>query len=306
MESTFPCFDSYVLIEDSSGEEEEEEEKQKPGTSNVDLPDDPEVTKTIDDAVVFYFEKNKHLYNHQVKLCKKYIEKGIQNCKTEADDLDQLILDIEDQMKSLKNAIYSPYQPIVTSLEPVDINEMEDNMEVEQEEVNMPQKEINNPIKEIEIPKEAKKVKLDKSNKSDMSDKDDIVTIDRTESDKDDIITIDRTVFVLPANLPLVGHLEYPDIEVGQFVYAMKFNMKDPWYRGKITFIVNEDYVHVTFQPGEKLVTTKQIAHSKLNAVRFPMGCRVIAKFTDPNSRPFDEFYAGLVAELPKMLNNFR
>lgn len=311
MDSTFPCFDSYVVIEDSSGEEEEEEEeekkaeeeKQKPSTSKVGLPPDPVVKKAVDCAVVHFFDKNKDLLDHQVKLCDEYMDEGIKQCMADADDLDNFILGLEEQMESLKNDIYGPYQPIVTSLEPVDIDELEDNMEEEQEEVNMPQKEINKPIQEIKVPKEAKKVKLDESNKSDT---DDIITIDRTESDKDDIITIDRTVCVVPANLPLEGVLEYPDVEGGQTVYAMKLTIKEPWYSGYIKNIVNQDYVHVIFELGEKLVTTKQIAYYTLNSVRFPVGCRVIAKFTDPNTKCIDEFYAGLVAEPPNMLNNFR
>jgi len=311
MDSTFPCFDSYVVIEDSSGEEEEEEEeekkaeeeKQKPSTSKVGLPPDPVVKKAVDCAVVHFFDKNKDLLDHQVKLCDEYMDEGIKQCMADADDLDNFILGLEEQMESLKNDIYGPYQPIVTSLEPVDIDELEDNMEEEQEEVNMPQKEINKPIQEIKVPKEAKKVKLDESNKSDT---DDIITIDRTESDKDDIITIDRTVCVVPANLPLEGVLEYPDVEGGQTVYAMKLTIKEPWYSGYIKNIVNQDYVHVIFELGEKLVTTKQIAYYTLNSVRFPVGCRVIAKFTDPNTKCIDEFYAGLIAEPPNMLNNFR
>jgi len=137
------------------------------------------------------------------------------------------------------------------------------------------------------MPKEAKRPKLDKS-------------------DKDDIISINKTIFVVPENIPVEGPLENPVVEGGQTVYAMKLTKKDPWYIGKIKNIVNEDYVHVVFQTGEKLVTTKQIAYPTLNSVRFPVGCRVIAKFTDPNSKRVDEFYAGIVAEPPNMLNRFR
>jgi len=295
MESTFPCYDSYVVIEDSSSEEEEK--KQNPSTSKAGLPPDPEDKKVLEDAVSHFFDKNKHLFNLQVQLCNEHLKESLQECTTKSVDLDDYVLNIQAQMASIRNAILSRYQPIVTSVESVDINELEDSMEEEQEEVNMPQKEINKLIKEIEMPKEAK---------NDKSDKDDIITVDRTVSDKDDIITIDRTVCVIPSNLPLEGLLEYPDVEAGQIVFAMKLTIKDPWYRGKIKNIVNEDYVHVVFQTGEKLVTTKQVAHSTLNSVRFPVGCRVIAKFTDPNSKRIDGFYAGLVAEPPKMLNNFR
>ncbi|CAI6355120.1 unnamed protein product [Macrosiphum euphorbiae] len=294
MESTFPCFDSYVLIEDSSEEEEVEgkkveEEKQNPSTSKVGLPPDPEVEKVLEKVVEHFVDKNKHLFNHQVKLCNEYMDKEVQEYKTNADDLDNYILDLESEMQALKTAIYRPYQPIVTSVEPVDVIESDDNMEEEQE-INMPQKEINKLIKKIKMPKEAKKLKPDKSN----------------ISDKDDIITVDRTVYIVPANLPREGILEYPVIKAGKIVYGMKSTIKDPWHRCKIKNIINEDYVHVVFQTGEKLLTKKQIAHPTLNSVRFPVGCRVIAKYTDFNTKSIDAFYPGLIAEPPKMLNNFR
>ncbi|XP_060858818.1 histone-lysine N-methyltransferase SETDB1-like [Metopolophium dirhodum] len=126
------------------------------------------------------------------------------------------------------------------------------------------------------------------------------------KSDKDDIITLDSTVCVVPANLPLEGTLEYPVFESGQTVYGMQLTRKDPWYSGKIKKIYNQDNIHIVFQTCRKLVSKKQIAYSTPNSVRFPVGCRVIAKFKDPNSQYDNEFYAGIVAEPPNAFNNFR
>lgn len=292
MDTSFPCFDSYLVIDDSSGEEEEEEddseeENPKPSTSKAGSPPDKDVKNAINSAVEHFFKKNEHLFKLQVKLCDEYINEGISQCMADADALDKFAADLEDEMASLRNEIYGPYEPIITNLEPLDINELEENMEEEQEEVKMTQEELNKLMEEVKTPRESKRLKLDKS-------------------DKDDIITIDRTVCVVPANLPLEGNLEYPVVEGGQTIYAMKLTVKDPWYRGKVKNIVNEKYIHILFQTGEKLVKPNQIAYAKLNLVRFPVGCRVIAKFTDPNSKRVDEFYAGIVAEPPKMLNDFR
>jgi len=204
----------------------------------------------------------------------------------EADELDKFASDLENEMASLRNEIYDPYQPIITNLEPVDINELEENIEKKQK-VKMSREEINKFIEEYKTPIESKRIKLDKSN-------------------KEDIITINSTVCVIPNGLPKEGHLVYTNIVSGQVVYAMKLSIKEPWYRCKVKTIVNEDYIHVTFQTGEKLLTTKEIAYTSLSPVRFPVGCRVIAKFTDPNSKRVDEFYAGIIAEPPKIVNNFR
>lgn len=119
-----------------------------------------------------------------------------------------------------------------------------------------------------------------------------------------DIIPGDRTVCTVPDNLPSEGLLLYPPVEIGQTVYALTKSLKDPWSKSVINSIITEDYVHISFDAGEKLLTTKQIAYFTLNPVRFPVGCRVIAKFNDPTHT--DAFYAGVVAEPPKILNQFR
>jgi len=115
------------------------------------------------------------------------------------EDLDNYIKYLEGQMESLRNTVYYGLnQPIVTSgVEPVDINELEDNMQEELGENNMPQKEINKLKNKIDMSK-AKKFKPDKS---------DI-------SDKDNIITIDRTVCVVPARLQSgLAYLKKPFVE---------------------------------------------------------------------------------------------
>ncbi|KAL5238409.1 hypothetical protein ACI65C_005819 [Semiaphis heraclei] len=335
MDTSFPSFDTYLVVDDSSSSEgEEEEEKPKPSTSKVGSPPDQDVKNAINSAVTFFFNKNKSLFERQVKLCDEFIDREINQCLIDADEIDKLASDIENQMASLRNEIYHPYQPIITHLEPVDINELEENIETKQEvktslkedktsreepktsqeevkksqeeiktsqeEVKTSQKkarflkrakvtqeEINKLIEKYETPIEAKRIKLDKSN-------------------KEDVITINTKTCTVPNALPKEGHLVYTNVVSGQVVFAMKLGMKDPWYRCKVKSIVSEGYIHVTFQNDEKLLTSKEIAYASLSPVRFPVGCRVIAKFTHSNSKCIDEFYAGIIAEPPKTVNEFR
>ncbi|XP_026812742.1 histone-lysine N-methyltransferase eggless-like [Rhopalosiphum maidis] len=290
MDSSFPSYDSYLIIDSSSCESSDDyddEEEPRPGTSRDGLLPDKDVKNAIDSAVLHYFDKNKYLIDHQVKKCDEYMTRGIEKCLMDAEHIETLASELENEMNSLRNELYNPYQPIITSLDPVDINDLEENIEEENEEDLIIPIEDQLPIEEVITPKEAKRLRLDKS-------------------DKEDIITINRTVCPIPANLPMEGPLEYPPLESGQTVYAMKSTLIQPWYRCKIKTLINIDYVHVKFENDEKLVTTKEIAFCTLNPVRFPVGCRVIAKYTDPNYRHVDEFYAGVVAEPPKMLNEFR
>jgi len=266
--------DSYIVIDDSLIKEEEEP---KPSTSRVDLPPDEGVKNTINSAIIDCFNKNEKFFESQVKLFNDSINKNVEECLINNKALDELSSDLEVKLASIKNMYFK--------LRAVGINEpKKKNIEEELEEVIMSEEEINKFKEEAKTPKQAKR--FEKKN------------------DKDNII-VDRTVSVVPAHLPLIGPLEYPVVKSGQTVYAMKSTLIDPWYKGKIKSI-NEDYVHILFQTGKQSVKTKQIAYFTLNSVRFPVGCRVIAKFTDPSYQHVDAFYAGIVAELPKMLNKFR
>ncbi|XP_060861838.1 uncharacterized protein LOC132938852 [Metopolophium dirhodum] len=166
MDASFPSFDSYSVIDDPSGKEEDEakEEEPKPSTSRADLPVDQDVKNAINCAITHFFNKNKHLIEHQVNLCEEFINEGIRQCQDGADELDKLFSNLEDEMASLRNEIFGLYQPIITSLEPVEINELdEENIEEEQEEVTVPQGKTNKLVEKVETPKQAKRLKLDKS-----------------------------------------------------------------------------------------------------------------------------------------------
>jgi len=284
---SLPSFGSYLVNDNPSGREENEEPN--PSTSRVDLHTEQDLTNGVNNVTINCTKLTEHLNDYRI-LCDKYKTEGRRQCLVEADKIDKIVPKVAEKIL-LIDEMFDLYGPILTSLEPVDIDELEEeNIEEEQEEVTMPQEKINKLIGEVKTPKQDERFKLD-------------------ESDKDDII-IDRTVsVVVPSNLPLVGPLEYPVVKRGQTVYAMKFTLIDPWYRGNIKYVVknkNMDYVKILFQTERKSVQRKQIAYTTMNSVIFPLGCRVIAKLTDPNSQHDDEFFAGIVAEAPQTDNKFR
>lgn len=55
-----------------------------------------------------------------------------------------------------------------------------------------------------------------------------------------------------------------------------------------------------------KTVTGKQLAYRKPSRVRYPVGTRVIALFRNTESPGKDAYYAGVIAEPPKVLNMYR
>lgn len=54
-----------------------------------------------------------------------------------------------------------------------------------------------------------------------------------------------------------------------------------------------------------KTVPGKQLAYSTPSPVRLPVGTRVIALFHDEGSTK-ESFYAGVIAEPPKSMNDYR
>jgi len=94
----------------------------------VGLPPDQDVKNVISSTINHYFNINKNLIEHHVKLCDEFIDKEISQRLVAADEIDEIISNLEDEIDSLRNELYSPYEPIITSLEPVDINELEENI----------------------------------------------------------------------------------------------------------------------------------------------------------------------------------
>lgn len=272
MDGHFPNYDTHFVIDSSDDDGEIERSK----------PFDEDVKKCFDIALNLVFEDNRDLIKKQGQLCNDYLDTELENCEKTADEIDALIIEVEEQLNFIKHELYDPYKPVVTEVESVDIN---------CEEVAPNKIEKVYPIGKSILKNTG--IETNKNNK-------------KEEDDKEDVIAVDRTVCTIPADLPKEGPLEYPLLQEGQVVYAMKISLIQPWYKCKIKAVINNDYVHIKFDNDEKLLTTKEIAYYTPNSVQFPIGARVIAKFTDTDSKVIDYFYAGVIAEPPKLLNQFR
>lgn len=125
----------------------------------------------------------------------------------------------------------------------------------------------------------------------------------------DILIAINETICNVPVDLPKEGPMIYPALRIGQAVYAMKNTLLEPWFKCIIAGVYDR-YVQINFDGEVKLLRPCYIAYCPRNPVRFPVGCRVISKYSDPNSddngKNIDYFYAGVVAEPPSLLNKFR
>lgn len=276
MDSNFPNYDTHFVI-DSSDEDDDDNNDGEIERSNTLI--DEDVKRALDIVGNLLLEENNILIKKQGLLCNDYLDKELDKCEKTADEIDAMIIDVEQTLNYIKHALYDPYKSEVTEVDPVDIDG-EDT--------------LNN----IEVHAISNSIFKNTGKETDESKKE--------EDDKEDIIAINRTVCTVPPELPKEGPLEYPPLQEGQVVYAMKISLIQPWYKCKIKALINNDYVHIKFDHDEKLLTTKEIAFYTPNPVQFPIGSRVIAKFTDTDSKVKEYFYAGVIAEPPKLLNKFR
>jgi len=291
LDGKFQNYGSQNVIELSSDEHDDDNDSaevdDKSLMNNIDDKINSDSMKDIIEgvelAVLSVMNKNKSMLKNQYELCDKYIEEKIRACDQNRTELDELIAKLSEDVEIMKNTLYGPYTPVVTNSGAVDLDVMENVCVMK----NMKHKTNLETEAENEDNKENDKK-------------------DNIEDNIEDVIAIKSTICPIPADLPKEGPLEYPFLHEGQFVYAMKYTLIQPWLKCKIKSVINNDYVHVKFDSDEKLLVIKEIAYFTPSPVQIPVGTRIISKFSDIDNKIEDSFYAGIIAEPPKLLNQFR
>jgi len=276
LESRFKNYDLHFVIESSSDDEDDKTELQRflSNSSSENLSNDQDLYNSIKFAVSSVVDKNERVLKKQYELCDDFVKNRLIDCESSRNEIDNIVTELNNELETIRNSLYDSYKPILHNVGSVDIDHL-GNMKVK------------------------KRVK-DKTNNTFNAKKED------DKLDKEDVIAINSTICAVPADLPKEGPLEYPLLCEGQTVYGMKLSLMQPWFKCKIKSVINNDYVHIKFESDEKLLTTKEIAYFVPSPVQFPVGTRIISKFTDIDTKVTDCFYAGVIAEPPKILNQFR
>ncbi|XP_023214886.1 histone-lysine N-methyltransferase SETDB1-like [Centruroides sculpturatus] len=112
-------------------------------------------------------------------------------------------------------------------------------------------------------------------------------------------------------NLPSIGRVERSDLVIGMQVIASKLSFLHSWCRAVILDALNgsqgEKLYRIRFdgkKNGGSLCTGKQLAYIDNPWVILPVGSRIVASYKND----FNEllYHAGIVAEPPKVMNNYR
>lgn len=336
MDYNFPSYDNHMLIETSSSSEEDDDDPM-PSTSRYGLPPDQQVQSAINIGIDYIMQKNHVLVDTQLDLCKKYLKTKYTECMREADKIDNIVRKLETGLQRLRNTVYGPYKPILTILPSDSEQQSEDEVIDVEEDINVNEIEyVNNgvvisEIIDVESDLDVKEVidhekvdavqkkeddksvknkehKIDKKEGETNKDKQNKVVIAKAnkEEDETDIIAINRTVCTIPSNLPKEGTVEYPPLSVGEKIVGSSGNLLRPWFKCTVRNLVNEDYICIKISGSmDRIVQTQFIAYYSQSSVRFPVGIRVIAMLKN-HAKYIDAFYAGTIAEPPKLLNKFR
>lgn len=282
METNFPNFGKHFVIDSSS----EDESELQPNTSVSNVSMDKKTTDCLILAIKYVLDKNKDMIEKQIELCDEYIDSKIDYAKQRIKEFDESLLEVENELTDLKRMLYDPYKPNIINESCVDINGMVDNIPTNGNEVD-------------------KKVMI-------VNKRERIQETEEDKTDKDIIIAVNHTLCDVPADLPKEGIMVYPNIQEGEAVYAMTNLTESPeiWQKCKVGSLVGNGFIVVYYGGnGKKLLHPKKLAYTPRNPVRFHVGCRVISKYTNPKNitnKQVDNFYAGIIAEPPSVLNKFR
>ncbi|XP_065572308.1 histone-lysine N-methyltransferase SETDB1-like isoform X2 [Artemia franciscana] len=146
------------------------------------------------------------------------------------------------------------------------------------------------------IPGSCSRISTSKSNAA-ISEDQDIQQVFETSNPQQDML------------LPEDGIKERVHLKKGDYVYVMTKGFKEPWKRGKVTDVYtklnNTTLYQVSCGSIRKLFSLKHLAYIAPAAVIVRRGVRVIANYKDENAVDVG-FYAGIVAESPRAVNQFR
>ncbi|CAB4068677.1 SETDB1 [Lepeophtheirus salmonis] len=215
-------------------------------------------------------------FSTQISSCLEVINQRLLKNKKEVEEIDQSYKDLETEVNNVRNELYAGFKPTLKELPPIE--------------------DIDN-------------VSIQNGAKSPME-------VARSSSSQ--------------PNLPPMGEFQYTSLESGEKIYAMRGNVLNVWREGIIVeverklstngngIILTHSGIDITYKlrfdggvknrPLQtKTLTPRQVAYHKPSNVRLLVGTRVIAIYQDDSYLyKKGEFYSGVIAEPPKVMNKYR
>lgn len=209
---------------------------------------------------------DKYRFEQQTNDTVNYLEQRLEGNVVKMKELDVLHSSLEKKMDALRKELYESHEPLIKHLEAVDID---------------PEGNV-------------------------------------TKHTATGEHVVPATARSAMPQLPPIGPFTHTELKQHQSVYAMRSSLLQPWGKGRILRIKEEAsgtvYV-VRFDSGSKPRTfpLKYLSYCEPSPVQLMVGSRVIAQYIEDTNgveevakNKATSYYAGVIAEAPKYLNQYR
>ena len=292
----FPTPKDVVLIEDSDEEpisdtsSESELELDLETLDDESIDNDCELERNLELRITNTLSKIK--VDEQIKDTLDILSKRLNNLQPEYDATNDAIKKIEKEVDRIREEFYGPFRPVVSFLDPLDLNKAE--MEETRNETLVRRKSSE------------------------------LVAVHASGNSTAPAISSIAPLHAA-ASLPSAGKLDRPDLQLNDKVYAVRGNILNVWKLANVVEVVPgtelkykvrfETIRHGKCTSCVKTLCGKQLAYSYPASVRLQVGTRIIGIYNDnpktddaslPSPSSEGEYFSGIIAEPPKAMNKHR
>ncbi|XP_003700184.1 SET domain bifurcated histone lysine methyltransferase eggless [Megachile rotundata] len=279
LECEFP--DHTMEVEISDSDDSDDEKKKEICTDEKYLPEEMllDMEEMLDSTLKNIF--TKYNVDYQVKQAHNKLKNQWDKINEENEVLFKTVKDLMSTMDILRNSLYDEFRPQIKMLEELQIDD----------------DYVDNNIYPLVATKKVTQIRLPSAT--------------LLQDSQPEILPIEQeSTHVVDVDLPPIGVLMKPQIEVDNIVFIMKHPLM-PWVKGKVQTIISKGstsqyrvkLLQKKYNSVIKSVSGKQIAAAVVSSVIIPVGARVVAIFQDVSS---SNFYSGVIAEPPKAINKYR
>ncbi|XP_041970175.1 histone-lysine N-methyltransferase eggless [Aricia agestis] len=305
------------LVEISDSESEEETEPIKDGG---DLIGD-KTAKFLEDNLTDIFNEvwSKYRMDERLDDTAAEMQEELKRLQKESLEIDELFKQCQIANDKLRTELYATFEPDIHELPPINIDDVAEKTVITAEKDVKPAPAQEMPSKRprrstvgwLEGPPSKKKAIP--MGYTPLSTVDAEVQAGKVDDDNTDIAVVKLSLESAPADLPPSGPLTRAPLRPGMAVYAKK---KASWLRAVISEILptknssdqftmcRVKFEHKNVANPHSTVSGRHLAYSTPADTRMIIGTRVIALFKDAGIKEY--YSAGIVAEVPNPVNNYR
>ncbi|XP_037875090.1 uncharacterized protein LOC101742950 isoform X2 [Bombyx mori] len=269
---------------------------------------------------------SKYKMDARMNEARSFVDLEVQKLEKQSKEIDQMLNECQVATDKLRDSLYKTFEPTKHDLPPICIVDIvgcyyegtEQSLDEAKQRAN--KRKRTEPL--CSQPKKAAialgYAPLDGDHaQPDVTQEKTPIETAPNESKEDDreVSVVQLSAEVAPPDLPPPGELVRPPLKPGMVVWAMK-NVFSPWVKVRIQDIAPKSttsaYTTCTVKFDTKTknpfrtLSARCLAHSEPPNARLTIGTRIIALFKNTTKSKMENYYSGVVAEIPNPVNNYR